>query len=140
MSEMKKLALLIGVVAVLGVLMAAKSATAQAPQPAPETVAFYNCVDNMISTGRFFMVYLSTGDLDLPTSRNKIIVACENQFNAWLNFNRDTYRRDCFRPALIIAEVELEDAWDQRDNIAKWRRNAAKASPIDPESVCPKLR
>jgi len=113
-------------VATIGLALAFFSCTLEAAaQESSDALdaAVADCIEDHIATGQYFLINLTTGRLNLKNSSLRLIVACENQVSIWINqCEKETRNSEgCTRESMNITQILLQDGWNHRGNLKKWR-------------------
>jgi hypothetical protein len=90
-----------------------------------------NCIDDYIATGRYFLIDLTTGHLDLENSSLRLITTCQTPVSAWINqCEKETGNSEgCTQGAMRITQMLLLDGWNHRSDLRKWRSRTSAAQP-----------
>jgi hypothetical protein len=82
-----------------------------------------NCIDDHIATGRYFVIDLTTGRLDVQKSSLKLVTTCQGPVSAWINLcekeSGNSY--SCTQGAMRVTQMLLLDGWNHRSDLRKWR-------------------
>ena len=81
-----------------------------------------NCIDKYIATGRYFLIDLTTGRLDVQKSSLKLVTTCQGPVSAWINLcekgSGNSYI--CTQGAMLTTQQLLLDGWNHRSNLKNW--------------------
>lgn len=90
--------------------------------------ALSDCEIKQIATGRHFVLNKRTGNLDLRSGSLRVMSACLNQSNIWIDkcIQESGNSEGCTKQSLLIPQMLIKDAWNHRDNLKDWERNASQ--------------
>jgi len=90
---------------------------------AAKDAAVAACIEDRIATGRYFLIDVTTGRLNLKDSSLRVIVACQKPVSAWINqCEKETGKSEgCTQGSMRITQMLLLDGWNHRSDLRKWR-------------------
>jgi TPR repeat protein len=85
--------------------------------------ALGDCEDNNIATGRYFLVDLDTGSLNLKHSSLKLMTTCQKEVDTWITqCERESGNsKGCTQSCMTVTQMLLKDAWAHRNNLTAWK-------------------
>lgn len=81
-----------------------------------------NCIDDHIATGKYFLIDLTTGQLNVQKSSLRLVTTCQGPVSAWINQCEKETRNSygCTQGAMHLTQMLLLDGWKHRSDLKKW--------------------
>ncbi len=88
-----------------------------------------NCIEDHIATGRYFLIDLTTGQLNVQKSSLRLVTTCQGPVSAWINQcekeSRNSY--GCTQGAMQVTQMLLLDGWKHRSDLKKWHARSDRS-------------